>query len=85
MPKYVDADLHTFQNPNPLKPQDVTQLWNRPTYRAATHYADLEDNSAPLPPYGITTVTKIVGRFLYYDLTVDYKMLFALSNLTATQ
>ena len=85
MPKYVEEALHKFQHPTPLKPQDATQLRNRPTYREATQYADLEDNSAPLPPYGITTVTKIVGRFLYYDLTVDYKMLFALSNLTATQ
>ena len=85
MPEYVEASLQKFHHPIPLKPQDVPHRWNRPTYGPATQYAEPEDNLALLPPEGITMVSKIVGRILYYTLAVDSRMLVTLSNLTATQ
>ena len=85
MPKYVEVDLHKFKQQTPMKPQDASHLWYRPTYGAATQYADPEDNLAPLPPEGITMVRKTVGTFLYYVVAVDSTMLVARSDLTATQ
>ena len=85
MTKYVKASLKEFQHPTPLKLQDAPQRWNMPIYGAATQYAVPEDNSAPLPPEGITTARKIVGTFLYYALAVDSTMLVALSDLEASK
>ena len=85
IPKYIEAALHKFQHPTPLKPQDTPNQCHRPTYGSATQYTDPEDNSAPLPTEGITVVRKIVGKFLYYDLAVNYTMLVALRDLSATQ
>ena len=84
MPKYIKASLHKFQHLTPLKPQNAPHRRNRPTYGAATQYAEPEDNPALLLPEGITMVRKIVGTFLYYALEVDSTMLVALINLAAT-
>ena len=60
MPKYVNTALHKFQHPTPMDYQDAPHQWNNTTYSEATQYADPEDNLAPLPPEGITMVSKIV-------------------------
>ena len=84
IPKYVNAALHKFHHPTPLKPQDSPHGWNRPTYGAATQCADPEYNLAPLTTEGITMVRKIVGTFLYYVLAVDSTILVIMRNLAET-
>ena len=50
---------------------------------------DMQPTSAggtyPLPPEGITMVSKIVSTFIYYVLAVDSTMLVALIDLAATR
>ena len=50
MPKYVEAALHKFHNPNPMKPQDTSYRWHRPTYGASTECTDPEYNLVALSP-----------------------------------
>ena len=74
-----------FSSNQPLWSHRMHPTYGTGPYGASTQYADLYYNSVPLPPEGITVVSKILGYFIYYIVEVDSTIVVALSNLAATQ
>ena len=83
VPKYLQTALHKFQHLAPKRLQHNPHSWSKPTYGAYVQYA-LDDNYSPLlPPKIINLVQQIMGKLLYYSISVDPTMITALGSIAA--
>ena len=85
MPRLIKEALHKFQHPKPKLRQHAPHAWTQPVYGATVQYADNIDNSPSLLPNIVRVVQQIAGTLLYYVITVNINMLFALGSIAATQ
>ena len=81
----IPAALHKFQHPTSQRPQHSLHHWNRPNYVAPNQLTSIIDTSAPLPPYGIHRIPKIIGTLLYYARAVDNTLIVALGKIFSAQ
>jgi hypothetical protein len=74
-----------FQQKPPKRPQHAPHSYAAPTYGARAQLTSPADDSASLPPAGLTRLQEIIGKLLYYDRAVDSTILVALGTLVSVQ
>ena len=83
MPGYVHAALHAFQHEKPKKPQDSPYPWAQTVYRKNNQMLSEKAPDEELDENNQKRLPKIVGKLLYYDISIDPPMLMALNSLEA--
>jgi hypothetical protein len=85
--RHILTRLHcaSLQQVPPRRPQHGTHSYAAPTYGTMAERLPPVDDSALLPPAGLTRLQKITGELLYYAHAVYSILLVALDTLALAQ
>ncbi|CAJ1934140.1 unnamed protein product [Cylindrotheca closterium] len=84
MPGYVERALQRFTHPAPTRHESSPHAWIAPVYGSRQQFATTDD-SPFLDVKDQTTISEVVGTFLYYGRAIDLSMLPALGTIAAQQ
>ena len=85
MPEYIKQALQNFHHTLPTTPEYAPYAHVAPTYGRQVQYEEPVDTSDFFPPTETNLIQKVVGIFLYYELSIDNTILVALSDISLEQ
>ena len=83
IPGYIENALHKSQHTNPTKLVNKPHNHAKATYVTKTRSSEKPDDSPKLKNYEIIELMQIVGLLIFYVLTIDSRMIVALSDITS--
>ncbi|CAJ1940812.1 unnamed protein product, partial [Cylindrotheca closterium] len=84
MPGYVERALQRFTHPALTRHESSPHAWIAPVYGSCQQFATTDD-SPFLDVKDQTTISEVVGTFLYYGRAINLSMLPALGTIAAQQ
>ena len=82
---YIQKVILNYGHPHPSKAQLSPHKHCEVIYGAKEQFTHEDDTSLPLDNQGTKRIQGIIGAFLYYDKSVDNKLLVGLSSIGSQQ
>jgi hypothetical protein len=84
MPGYINAALHKYQHPAPVRTKHAPHMWNPPVYGTTTQCIEEIEDIPYLSPKEVNSLQQLGGTLLYYTRVV-YPTVIMPGNVLASK